>query len=131
MKLFIEHILDEIEQIGLGRGLRSSLSANQNDDNYVRGVLQWFDDSYDIHYVILFSYPEEHPCLNYVFWVLDREGNQTVIEQDGSKEKMMDIVKEKALREINVNLAKGEEIRQLFAVLERLPVRPDVQKEFS
>jgi small nuclear ribonucleoprotein (snRNP)-like protein len=114
VKLFIEYILDEIEQIGIKNGYRVSLSSSKNDDNYVRGVMQFFDGLFNVHLVIVFSFPEEHPNLNYVFWILDKNGNEKVVEKDGSEEKMMDTVKEAAMKEVNVNLAKGEDIRNLL-----------------
>ena len=114
MKLFIEYILDEIEQIGLQNELRVSLSSRRNEDNYIRGVMQFFDNQFEVHLVIVFSFPEEHPGLNYIFWILNKEGNDRVVEKDGSKEKMMDLVKEAALKEIRINLSKAAEIRNLL-----------------
>ncbi|MDQ0195323.1 hypothetical protein [Paenibacillus wynnii] len=114
MKLFIEYILEEIEQIGIQNSLRVSLSSKKNEDNYVRGVMQFFDNQFEVHLVIVFSFPEENPGLNYIFWILNKEGNDNVIEKDGSKEKAMDLVKNAALKEIKINLSKGAEIRNLF-----------------
>ncbi|MTT32626.1 hypothetical protein GMB86_11480 [Terrilactibacillus sp. BCM23-1] len=120
MKLFIEHILDHIEQIGKRNEFTVSLSSTKNEDNYLRGVLQFFDDMFNVHYVVFFSYPEEHPNLNYIFWILDKKGNEQTIEKDGSKEKMLEVVKELAIKEVHVNLAKGKDIRKLFKELENV-----------
>jgi len=114
VKLFIEYILDEIEQIGINNSLRVSLSSKRNEDNYVRGVMQFFDNQFEVHLVIVFSFPEEHPGLNYIFWILNKQGNDNVVAKDGSKEKFMDLVQKAALKEINVNLSKSAEIRNLF-----------------
>ena len=114
MKLFIEYILEEIEQIGLQNELRVSLSSSRNEDNYVRGVMQFFDNQFEIHLVIVFSFPEEHPALNYIFWILNKEGNDRVVEKDSSKEKAMDLIKDAAVKEIKINLSKGAEIRNLL-----------------
>ncbi|PTY82777.1 hypothetical protein B5V90_18975, partial [Heyndrickxia sporothermodurans] len=70
MKLFIEYILDELEQIGLNNNYRVSLSSSTNEENYVRGVMQYFNGS-------------------------------------EKKEKKTDIIKEKALKEIKINLTEG------------------------
>ncbi|WP_410511343.1 hypothetical protein PaeBR_14710 [Paenibacillus sp. BR2-3] len=120
MKLFIEYILDEIEQIGVQNGYRVSLSSNKNEDNYVRGVMQFFDSLFNVHFVIVFSFPEEEPNLNYVFWILNQFGNERVVEKDGSKENMLDAVKDAAMKKINVNLAKGPEIRNLLKEIEHI-----------
>ncbi|KGE17001.1 hypothetical protein [Paenibacillus wynnii] len=114
MKLFIEYILDEIERIGIQNSLRVSLSSKKNEDNYIRGVMQFFDNHFDVHLVIVFSFPEEDPGLNYIFWVLNKEGNDKVVEKDGSEEKVMELVKSAAMKEIKINLSKGAEIRNLF-----------------
>ncbi|MCL6604927.1 MAG: hypothetical protein K6T94_18850 [Paenibacillus sp.] len=114
MKLFIEYILDEIERIGIQNSLRVSLSSKKNEDNYIRGVMQFFDNQFEVHLVIVFSFPEENPGLNYIFWILNKEGNDNVVEKDGSEEKAMDLVKEAALKEIKINLSKGAEIRNLI-----------------
>jgi hypothetical protein len=119
MKLFIEYILDEIEQIGLNHQFRVSLSSTKNEHNYLRGFLQFFDRDFNIHFVIFFSFPEEHPKLQYTFWILDQAGNRTVVEKDGSEEKMMDVVKETAIKEINVNIMEGGEVRHLLTEIEK------------
>ncbi|MFD2616632.1 hypothetical protein [Terrilactibacillus laevilacticus] len=120
MKLFIEHILDHIEQIGKRNEFTVSLSSTKNEDNYLRGVLQFFDDMFNVHYVVFFSYPDEQPNLNYIFWLLDKKGNEQTIQKDGSKEKMLDVVKKLAIKEVHVNLAKGKDIRKLFKELENV-----------
>ncbi|MFC3883575.1 hypothetical protein ACFOU2_08655 [Bacillus songklensis] len=134
MKLFIEYILDEIEQIGLKNDYRVSLSSTKNEDNYLRGILQYFDDYFDIHFVIFFTFPEENPNLNYIFWILDRHGNKQLVKEDDSKESedkekdskesedkdsdskedIMAKVKKLALKEIKINLTEGADIRYLL-----------------
>ncbi|KHD86683.1 hypothetical protein [Heyndrickxia ginsengihumi] len=114
MKLFIEYILDEIDLIGTANGYRVSLSATKNDDNYMRGTLQYFDQYFDIHYVIIFSFPEENPNLNYHFWILDKQGNQQLVKENDQKESLMGKIKENALQEIHINLTQGEGIRLLL-----------------
>lgn len=114
MKLFIEYILDEIEQIGVEQSYRVSLSSIKNEDNYVRGVMQYFDNQFNIHLVIVFTYPEENPNLNYIFWILDHKGNDKIAEKGQIEDHMMEYVKDIALREVKVNLSKGGDIRNLF-----------------
>ncbi|QQZ08167.1 hypothetical protein [Heyndrickxia vini] len=120
MKLFIEYILDELEQIGLNHKYRVSLSSSKNEENYVRGVMQFFDQYFDIHFIIIFSYPEENPNLNYIFWILDQQGNKSLINGTEKKEKKTDIIKEKALKEIKINLTEGEDIRYLLEEINQI-----------
>ncbi|MFP7476898.1 hypothetical protein [Terribacillus saccharophilus] len=115
MKLFIEYILDEIEQIGTKHGFRVSLSSCRNDQNYLRGTMQFFDSSFHIHYLIIFTHPEENPNLNYTFWLLNSYGNERLVEKDGSKEKKVELIKDLALKEIPINLARSELILHLFS----------------
>ncbi|MFP3722359.1 hypothetical protein SFC57_06765 [Niallia circulans] len=126
MKLFIEYILDEIEQIGLKKGFRTSLSSSKNEENYLRGTLQYFDKNFFIHFVLFFSYPEKNPNLTYTFWILNHHGNEQLLKKDNDKEseeaenkkKKIDLIKEHCLSEINVNISKGEEIQKLFKKIE-------------
>lgn len=126
MKLFIEYILDEIEQIGLKKGFRTSLSSSKNEENYLRGTLQYFDKDFFIHFVLFFSYPEKNPNLTYTFWILNHHGNEQLLKKDNDKEseeaenkkKKIDLIKEHCLSEINVNISKGEEIQKLFKKIE-------------
>lgn len=126
MKLFIEYILDEIEQIGLKKGFRTSLSSSKNEENYLRGTLQYFDKDFFIHFVLFFSYPEKNPNLTYTFWILTHHGNEQLLKKDNDKEseeaenkkKKIDLIKEHCLSEINVNISKGEEIQKLFKKIE-------------
>lgn len=126
LKLFIEYILDEIEQIGLKKGFRTSLSSSKNEENYLRGTLQYFDKDFFIHFVLFFSYPEKNPNLTYTFWILNHHGNEQLLKKDNDKEseeaenkkKKIDLIKEHCLSEINVNISKGEEIQKLFKKIE-------------
>ena len=130
LKLFIEYILDEIEQIGLKKGFRTSLSSSKNEENYLRGTLQYFDKDFFIHFVLFFSYPEKKPNLTYTFWILNHHGNEQLLknvngkesEEDGAenKKKKIDLIKEHCLSEINVNISKGEEIQKLFRKIENV-----------
>lgn len=95
MKLFIEYILDELEQIGLNNNYRVSLSSSKNEENYVRGVMQYFDQYFDIHFIIIFSHPEKNPNLNYIFWILDREGNKSLTNGSEKKEKKLTSLKKR------------------------------------
>jgi hypothetical protein len=126
LKLFIEYILDEIEQIGLKKGFRTSLSSSKNEENYLRGTLQYFDKDFFIHFVLFFSYPEKNPNLTYTFWILNHHGNEQLLknandkesEEAENKKKKIDLIKEHCLSEINVNISKGEEIQKLFKKIE-------------
>lgn len=130
MKLFIEYILDEIEQMGLKKGFRTSLSSSKNEENYLRGTLQYFDKDFFIHFVIFFSYPEKNPNLTYTFWILNHHGNEQLLKNDSGKEsveeedeennkkKKVDLIKEHCLSEINVNISKGGEIQNLLNKIE-------------
>jgi excinuclease UvrABC nuclease subunit len=119
VKLFMEYILEEIEKIGMQQGYKVSLSQKKDEQNYIRGVMQFFDGGFDIYYALIFSFPENHPKLQYTLWVLNQTGNRAVIEKDGSGEKMMETVKETALKEIHVNLMEGGEIRHLLKELKQ------------
>lgn len=129
MKLFIEYILDEIEQIGLKKGFRTSLSSSRNEENYLRGTLQYFNKDFYIHFVLFFSYPEKKPNLTYTFWILNHYGNEQLLKNEDEKEseeedkntkKKIDIIRKHCLSEINVNISKGEEIQKLFNTIENI-----------
>ncbi|MEM5594008.1 hypothetical protein AAHH67_23625 [Niallia circulans] len=125
MKLFIEYILDEIEQIGLKKAFAPPFPLVR-----MRRI------TLEAHYSILIKtfyslcpilqLSRKNPNLTYTFWILNHHGNEQLLknandkesEEAENKKKKIDLIKEHCLSEINVNISKGEEIQKLFKKIE-------------